>query len=100
MTVDKVEIRSRDRICLVEACYGVYQSVLERRHAEFVCQCEGPNHKAVFRRGHYFVDAVMVDESDEAVKNCWRFFRQIYLVFSTLFVAVLQTFFEKRAFLD
>jgi len=100
VTVDKVEIRNIDSMCLVEACDGVYQSVLEARHAEFVRQCEGPNQEAVVRNGHFLVDAVMVDESDETVKNCWRFFRQIYLVFSTLFVAVLQTFFEKWASLD
>lgn len=89
MTVDKVEIRSIDRIFLVEACDGVYQSILEPRHAEFVRQYEGPNQEAVVRRGLHFIDAVMVDESGEAVKNCWRFFRQIYLVFSTFLVAVL-----------
>jgi hypothetical protein len=100
VTVDKVEIRNRDSMCLVEVYDGIYQIVLEPRHAEFVRQCEGPNQEAVVRRGHFLVDAVMVDESDEAVQNCWRIFRQVYLVFSTLFVAVLQTFFEKRAFLD
>jgi hypothetical protein len=98
--VDKVEIQNRDSMCLVEAYDGVYQSVLEPRHAEFVRKYEGPDQEAVVRRGHFLVDAVLVDESDEAVKNCWRFFRQVYLAFSTLFVAVLQTFFEKRASLD
>jgi hypothetical protein len=48
---------------------------LKPRHAEFVRQCEGPNREAVVRKGHYFVDAVMVNESGEAVKSCWRFFR-------------------------
>lgn len=97
MTIDKGEIQSRHFMCLVEACDGVHQSVLKFRHAEFVRQYEGLNQEAVVRRGHFLVDAVMVDESDEAVKHCWRFFGQVYLVFSTLFVAALQTLFEKRA---